>query len=142
MRLDRVMPALLGLLLMTANGCHSATAPDPLVGTWLATTFRVVPPGRAQQDVLAAGGTLGVNVANSAAFITAGTVILPPAVTGGATYNASLAGTAVKTGNTVQIATTADTFVRDLIFTLNENRLEALNEVVGGTTYDIVLTRQ
>jgi hypothetical protein len=139
MRPKRLASTLLVLLAM-ASGCRGATAPDPLVGTWLATTFRVAPPGQGQQDVLSAGGTLGLNVATN--FVTAGTVIVPASVTGSTTFTASLEGRAVEIGNSVRFAANADSFVRDLVFTLVENRLEAVNQVVAGTTYHLILTRQ
>jgi hypothetical protein len=142
MRSIRPLRALfaLALLLAAPSGCRRATDPDPLVGTWLATTFQVTPSGQGMINALTSGGTLGLNIANN--FVVTGTLILPPAVTGGAPSTASLAGTAVRTGNSVQFTQSADTFVRNLTFTLVENRLEAANQVVAGTTYDIVLTRQ
>ena len=36
----------------------------------------------------------------------------------------------------------ADSFVRDLVFTLVSNRLEAVNQTVADTVYTIVLTKQ
>jgi hypothetical protein len=143
MRPNRLVPAFLALLLLATSACRGATDPDPLVGTWLATTFQVTPTGQGQKSVLAAGGTLGLNIAKTdSTFVTTGTVILPASVTGGATFTASLAGPAVRTNTIVRFTPTADSFVRDLIFTLVENRLEAMNQVVAGTKYDIILTRQ
>ena len=126
--------------LLVAAGCGKVTDPDPLVGTFLASTFTVTPAGQSVVDVLAQGGTLGLNVANN--FVTAGTLILPASVTGGAVFTASMTGTAVRTGATVRFTQSADTFVRNLTFTLTENRLEAVSQVVAGTTYSVVLTRQ
>jgi hypothetical protein len=132
---------LLALCLLAAAGaCRNPAEPDPVVGTWLATTFRVTPMGQGEVNVLAEGGTLGFNVANN--FVTTGTLVVPPGLNGGTTSTASLAGTAVRTQNTVRFVQQADTFVRDLTFTLVENRLEARDQVVAGTTYDLVLTRQ
>ena len=143
MRPSRLVPALLALTFAATSGCRGATQPDPLVGTWLATTFRVTPTGQGEKDVLGAGGTLGLNIVPvDSTFLATGTVILPASVTGGAALIASLAGPAVRTGNTVRLTPTADSFVRDLVFTLVENRLEAVNQVVGGTRYDVILTRQ
>jgi hypothetical protein len=141
MRSTRLLRALLALVLLAApGGCRGATDPDPLVGTFLATTFQVTPSGQGMINVLTSGGTLGFNVANN--FVVTGTLILPAAVTGGAPFTASMAGTAVRTGTSVQLTQSADTFVRNLTFTLVENRLEAVNQVVAGTTYNIILTRQ
>lgn len=143
MRSHRLVSALFAVLLAATSACRGATQPDPLVGTWLATTFRVTPGGQSVRDVLASGGTLGLNVARvDSTFQTTGTVILPGTVTGGAPVSASLAGPAVRTGNVVRFAPVADSFMRGLVFTLVENRLEAVNQIVSSTNYDIILTRQ
>ena len=127
-------------LLVSAGACRRATDADPLVGTYLATTFKVAPAGQAALNVLAQGGTLGFNVANN--YVTTGTLILPASVNGGTTLTASLAGTAVRTESIVRFTQAADTFVRNLTFTLVGTTLVAANQTVGGTTYDIVLGRQ
>jgi hypothetical protein len=143
MRSNRLAPAFMLLLLATAGACRGTTAPNPLVGTWLATTFLVTPAGQVQRNVLTDGGTLGVNIVQvDSAFLATGTVILPASVTGAATSTTSLAGTAAESGSTVHFTPTADSFVRGLTFTLVENRLEAVNQVVAGTNYDVILTRQ
>ena len=126
--------------LLVAGACRGTTNPDPIVGTFLATTFQSAAMGQAAVNVLAQGGTLGVNVANN--FTTVGTLIVPAVVNSGVTFTASLAGTAVRTDSTVRFNLPADSFVRDLTFTLTRNRLEARNQIVSGITYDIVLTRQ
>ena len=126
--------------LLVSAGCGKVADPDPLIGTFLASTLTVTPAGQSVVDVLAQGGTLGVNVANN--FVTAGTLILPASVTGGPVFTANMTGTAVRTGATVRFTQSADTFVRNLTFTLVENRLEAVSQVVAGTTYSVVLTRQ
>lgn len=143
MRTNRLVPALVAFLLMMASACRGATEPDPLVGTWLASTFRITPAGQPERDVLATGGTLGLNIARAdSTFITTGTVVVPASVTGSAALKASLAGSAIRTNDVVRFTPTADSFVRDLVFTLVENRLEAVNQVVAGTSYNVILTRQ
>lgn len=128
------------VLLLTAGACRRIAEPDPIVGTFLASTFTITPSGQGPKNVLALGGTLGINVANN--LVTAGTLVLPPTVTGGATYTAVLAGAADTTGAAVRFVPAGGSFVRDLTFTLVENRLEALNQTVAGTRYDLILTRQ
>lgn len=141
MRLRRSSrPVLAAALMFTVGACRNTSEPNPIVGTFLATTFTVTPAGEATLNALALGSTLGINVANN--LVTAGTLVMPPIVTGGPTIVASMAGTAVVTGSTVRFAQTADTFVRDLTFTLVGNQLQALNQVVAGTQYDLILTRQ
>ena len=136
--LPRVLLA--AALLFAVGACRNTAEPDPIVGTFLATTFTVTPAGQGTLNGLALGGTLGINVANN--LVTAGTLLMPPGLTGGATVVASMAGTAMVTGSTVRFAQSADTFVRDLTFTLVGTQLQALNQVVAGTRYDLILTRQ
>jgi len=127
-------------LLIGAGACRGVAEPDPLVGTFLATTFTISSGGTGALNVLAQGGTLGLNVANN--MVTAGTLIIPASLNGGTTLTASLAGTAMRTENVVRFTQPSDTFVRNLTFTLEANRLVAATQTVAGTTYDIVLTRQ
>ena len=135
----RARRVLAATLLVAASACRSATDPDPLVGTYLATTFTIAPAGQGALNVLAQGGTLGLNVANN--YVTTGTLIIPPTLNGFRTFTASMAGTAVRTESLVRFTQAADTFVRDLTFTLAGNTLSA-NQSLSGTVYDIVLTRQ
>ena len=138
---SRFARSLLALvLLLGAGACRSSEEPDPLVGTFLSTTLIIEPTGLGARNALALGGSIGINIANN--YVTAGTLVLPPAATGGAAVVASLAGVADTAGTFVRFVMPADTFVRDLVFTLVENRLEARNQVVNGTLYDVVLTRQ
>lgn len=128
------------LLIAVVGACRRPTDPDPLVGTYLATTFTVSSAGQGTVNVLAEGGTLGLNVANN--YVVTGTLIVPPSLNGGTTFTASMAGALDTAQSRVRFIQSADTFVRNLTFTLVENRLEAVNQTVGGTTYELVLARQ
>ena len=127
-------------LLLGVAACGSTENEDPLVGTFLATTLTIQPAGLGARNALALGGSLGINIANN--YETVGTVVLPPAATGGAAVVTSLAGVADTAGTFVRFVMPADSFVRDLEFTQVENRLEARDQLVGDTRYDVVLTRQ
>ena len=141
MRPIRLLFALMACVaLVVASGCRRPTDPDPLVGTWLATTFQVAPTGQTPVNMLAAGATLGLNVANN--FVVAGTLIIPATVTGTMTFTADMAGTATRTDNTVHFTQSADSFMRNLTFLLVDNRLEARSQVLGMNTYTVILTRQ
>ncbi len=125
-------------LLAAASGCRRIADPDPLVGTFIATTFEITNPGAAPTSVLALGGILGINVANN--YVTRGTMIVPPAVNGGAV--ADLSGMATRTEDRVLLTQTTPTFLTSLIFTLTGDMLEARGQMVNGVTYDLVLARQ
>ena len=125
-------------LLAAAGGCRKVADPDPLVGTFIATTFEMTPAGQGTTNVLAIGGTLGLNVANT--YVVRGTLVIPPAVNGGAT--ADLSGSAARTDNIVVFTQASATFLADLTFTLVGSRLEARDQMVNGTTYHVVLARQ
>lgn len=123
-----------------AGACGSDNPTEPVIptGSYAATTFRVTPAGQAQIDVLAAGGSLLLNL--GATRTTTGTLTLPASVTGGAPLSASMAGTFTQSGNTIDFVQTADTFVRDLVWTVNGKTLSATNQTAGGATFTIVLT--
>jgi hypothetical protein len=48
----------------------------------------------------------------------------------------------VQSGNTVHFQQSIDTFVRDLTFTIVGTSLQATNQVAGGASFTITLTRQ
>ncbi len=116
------------------------TTPTLSAGTYSATTFRAVPTGQAPIDVLAAGGSLSVTIAADKS--TTGTLNLPASVTGGAPFTATMTGTAVQTGSTVQFQQTADTFVRNLTWQLGTNTLTVVDQTAGGASFTITLKRQ
>jgi hypothetical protein len=132
--------ALVLLALFVAGACRNPEDPDPLVGTYFATTFTMAASGQSAVNVLAAGGSLGLNVANN--YVVTGTMIIPASVNGGATRIVSMNGTLDTAGTGIRLVQAASSFVRDLTFTLVENRLEAVNQTVDGTTYELILTKQ
>ena len=135
-----VRPIALLLALLVVGACSNPADPDPLVGTYYATTFTVSAPGQGTVNVLAVGGSLGLNVATN--YVVTGTLIIPPGLNGGTTLTASMAGVLDTAGTSFRFVQPADTFVRDLSFTFTDNRFEALGQVVDGRTYDLILTRQ
>ena len=54
---------------------------------------------------------------------------------------ASMNGSAVQSGNSVTFSQNADTFVRDLTWTVNGKLLQVVNKTAGGTSFTITLTR-
>ncbi|HEX7942357.1 MAG TPA: hypothetical protein VF488_11165 [Gemmatimonadaceae bacterium] len=125
--------------LMSGCGSDSPTQPSSLAGTYVATVFTVTPTGQSTIDVLAAGGSLSVTIASDN---TASGSLSIPASVAGTPFNASMAGTVVQSGSTAKFQQTADTFVRDLTFTIVGNTLQATNQVAGVGAFTITLTRQ
>lgn len=143
-----VWPAVLGgvvvLSCTTPTGACGCSPPEnAIVGTWTATQLNITPTGQAPIDALAAGGTLTIAISGSTA--TTGTLSLPASVTGGAPLNASMAGRAFlsSTGTEVTFTQTADTFVRDLTWQrVGNTSLRVSNQVAGGASFTVILTRQ
>ena len=67
--------------------------------------------------------------------------MIPASVTGDTDFNASMAGSASITGNTVEFQQSADTFVRDATWTLVGNTL-VTSETFSGVAVAVTLTRQ
>ena len=124
---------------MPGCGSDSPSQPASIAGTYTATVFRVTPTGQPTIDVLAQGGSLSITIA--ADNTASGTLSIPASVAG-TPFTASMTGTVVQTGSTVRFEQTADTFVRDLTFTVVGNTLQATNQVAGVGSFTITLTRQ
>lgn len=123
----------------TACGDAGPTESVSLAGTYTATLFRVTPSGQSAIDVLAQGGSLSIAIASD--NTTSGSLVLPASVAG-SVFTASMAGTAVQSGPTVQFQQSADTFVRGLAFTVSGRALQASNQTVGTAAFTVTLTRQ
>jgi hypothetical protein len=123
-------------LLILAAGCGD----DHDVTTYAATTFQVTQTGQNPQNILAAGGSLTIAIA--ADNSTGGSLFIPASAAGGTAFIADMAGTASFSGSTVTFTQGADTFVRDLTFTVVGSTLQVTNQIVSGTTYNITLTKQ
>ena len=133
--------ALTTLALLAACVNSQTGENETISGTFQATIFTVTPTGQGLIDVIAAGGSLRITISESGA--TTGQLSLPASVTGGAAFNASMEGTAVITGLTVRFTQSADTFVRDLIWSRQSAQLLIVdNQAAGSATYTIALVRQ
>jgi hypothetical protein len=123
-------------------GCGDTGPTDApsLAGTYAASVFRVTPSGQSQIDVLAQGGSLVLTIATDNSTTT-GSLALPASIAG-TPFTASMAGTAIRTGSTVRFQQTADTFVRDLTFTVTANSFQATNQTAGSAAFTITLLRQ
>ncbi|HEX7981110.1 MAG TPA: hypothetical protein VF461_21055 [Gemmatimonadaceae bacterium] len=124
---------------LSACGSDTPNQPSSIAGTYTATVFRVTPTGQPTIDVLAQGGSLQITIASD--NTASGSLSLPASVAG-TPFTASMTGTVVQSGTTVQFQQTADTFVRDLTFAVVGNTLQATNQVAGVGSFTITLTRQ
>jgi hypothetical protein len=111
--------------------CGDSTSPEPdiAVGNYTAVYF-VSTGNSGQKDELLAGGTMTLNL--NANGTTSGHLHLV-APGGGPDFDADMAGTWTRTGMTVDINQPADTFVRDMPFTLTPN--VASWDLVGDQTF-------
>lgn len=73
--------------IVTVSAC-SSTENSGLPGSYVATIFRVAPPGQGTKDVLAAGGSLTITIASNNS--TTGSINIPASVTGGAAFVADM----------------------------------------------------
>ena len=126
-----------GLGLAACGGNETGPSPE-LPGVYVASVFRVTPPAEPLIDVLAAGGTLSITVASD--HSTTGSLSIPASLNGGTPFIADMAGTATLSGSSVHFQQSADSFVKDLTWTLGTNL--TVNQTIGGATYTITLTRQ
>lgn len=109
-----------------------------LAGDYQATTFTVTEDG-STTDVLAEGGSLEITLA--ADGTSSGTFVIPASFTeSGEEEQASMAGTWSVSAGTVTFDQPADTFVRDMAFSVVSGRLEG-EETFGDETLRVVLTR-
>lgn len=115
-----------------------ALSVQDVVGTYTATSFSVTPTGQAAIDVLAGGGSLAITLAGDGS--TTGVMAIPASINGGTALLESMAGTFTLTGTTITFDQAADTFVRDVDFTVSGRRLHAA-ESLGSAAVDVTLAR-
>lgn len=133
---------LLLILAVAQAACDSGTDPDPtmadVAGTYAATEL-VTTSGGTSTDQLAEGAEVTITLATDAT--TRGTLFVPGGNEDGSDYTASLEGTWSLTSNTVTFDHDAETFLRNMFFTYEDDRLSA-DAVFGTTQILVTLTRQ
>jgi hypothetical protein len=126
------------------EGCGCSPAPVLTAGTWTAIQLLVTPAGQSQIDILAAGGSLTIVIAQN--FTTSGSLVIPASVNGGTPFTASMAGTVAFPSSTLRatFVQAADTFVRDLSWevTSGDTKLSVTNQTAGSASFTITLTKQ
>ena len=126
---------------LTLAGCSDDDGTDisDVAGSYEATTFVVTPDGEGPIDVLAAGGFINITI--NANGTTTGDMFLPASVAG--TDQAfSMDGTASIVGSEqVAFDQVADSFFRELTFTIEAEELVVLEQRAGSAVFTITLTR-
>lgn len=137
MRQARIVWLALGAAGLLACSNDNGGTSTSVAGNYAATVFEVSYGSGPTYDVLEAGGSLAINIASS--NTTTGSLVVPASIGGGITGD--MAGTASVSGSTVQFHQNADTFVRDLTWTVASSTLSVTNQVAGGGTFTITLTK-
>lgn len=123
---------LMGLLPLLA--CEESTSPPgSLVGNYVAVTFVTTPTGGNPRNEIAAGSTLTLNLVGDGS--TSGHLHVAAATAGSPPFDADMSGTWVRSGSTVDISQGADTFVRDMPFTVTAGPA-GYSDLVGDAVFD------
>ena len=112
--------ALAGALAIGGVACgDESTEPSAIAGTYTATSFQVIQNGTTT-NVLTAGGTVTLQL--SASGTTSGHIHVP-AVAGQPVFDADLSGTWSIDDDELRLQHTADTFLRDMVFEVDDDQL-------------------
>ena len=123
--------------IISAVACSDPLSPESIAGTYTATTFTL--SGQVSGDVLAAGGNLTITL--NADGTTSGSMLVPASLNDGVEFNADMAGTFSLADDSLTFSQDADTFVRDLAWTVNGSRIEGAG-TFSDVTITVVLSRQ
>jgi hypothetical protein len=133
----RLTTLALALGLVACGNDSVAPTANTVAGTYTATTFTITsttPP----TDALALGLTLTLTLALDGT--TTGRLFLPGGGDNGVDLDEDLTGTGTLSGDTMRFTQSADTFIRDAVFTVGPNRL-GTEGTFGDTSLRLVLTK-
>jgi hypothetical protein len=131
----RILSAFFALALA---GCDDdPTAPAAPTGAYEATNWTGT-SGGTTTDILAAGGSFTITLTSQGT--TTGHLFIPASVTGEGDFNSDLTGTWTQSGSVVEFSHTADTFVRDMPFTIQGASLVG-DRTFGDLRIRVTLTR-
>ena len=136
--MTKVPFVLIAPLTLALFGCSNPVTSESLAGTYIATTFAL--SGGATEDVLAVGGSLTITF--TAGGTISGSLFVPAAssASGGMDFMADMAGTFALDGNSITLTQVADSFVRDLTWTVDGAQINGVG-TFSGVTITIVLDR-
>lgn len=112
---------------------------ETVAGTYAATVFTLQEGDEVLQDILAQGGF--INLALTVEGTTSGRAFVPGGGEGGEDFDADLTGTWMLDSVTVTLDHSADTFLRDMSFTVEGDQLLG-QESFGGATVTLELSKQ
>jgi hypothetical protein len=130
-----VLPALLAIALASCD--DDPTGPTTPTGAYEATSWTGT-SGGTTTDVLAAGGSFAITLTPQGT--TTGHLFIPDAVTGEGDFDSDLTGTWTQSGSIVEFNHTADTFVRDMPFTVQGTTLVG-DRTFGDLRIRVTLTK-
>jgi len=130
-----VLPACFTLALAACD--DDPTAPTAPTGEYEATSFTAT-SGGTTTDVLDAGGSFTITLTSQGT--TTGRLFIPASVTGEGDFDSDLTGTWTQSGSTIQFDHAADTFVRDMPFTIQGATLVG-DRTFGDVRIRVTLTR-
>ncbi len=120
--LKQLVPAFLLLTLSCGGDDPFSPTPENVAGTYEATALTVTAAGI---TVNALGLGASLTLVLNPDFTTTGRLLAPGLGEGGEDIDADLTGTWALTDSTVSFEHTSDTFIRDVPFTAERNRLRA-----------------
>lgn len=141
-RLRPIHTVLLLLAVFAIAACDSSpTAPtmNSVAGDYRATEFTVTTSGQTV-NLLANGALLEMTLRQDGT--TTGRLFVPGGEEDGSDFDASLDGTWTLRGDTVRFAQAADTFVRDVPFRVNGDRLQGQFSAGSEGSVRVVLAKR
>jgi hypothetical protein len=119
--------------------CSDSTAPTmrSVAGSYSATSFTVTESG-GTTNILAAGGSITLTL--TAAGVTSGRLFVPGGAEDGGDFDEALTGTWTLQDSTVTLEHDADTFLRDMTFTVRGQQLVG-EETFSDVTVAVVFTK-
>lgn len=114
------------------SACDDPLTVNEISGSYEASTFTLTQDG-STDDLLAQGGSITLTL--NADGTTSGRMFVPDGNEDGSDFDADLAGTWTLNGSRVSFDHPADTFIRDMSFTVDGSRL------TGEATFDSATLR-
>ncbi len=111
-----------------------------VAGDYSTTTFTLREGTNPVVNMLARGGSIEVTLTATGGVT--GQMIIPDTPEFGDAFTTNLVGTFTVTGSTLRFTQSADTFIRDFIWTIEGQTLTSSGDAGGGILAEVTLTRQ